>query len=131
MSMYRRFRFVPLAFVSVAVTTSVALADISQFAITDAELTSPGVVTVTGTILCPAGESWFLSTEVSQNAKDLALGSGFASGACTGSLLTWTAEVTSFTGIPFKHGKAFVRADANACSFFFCEFARTTSNESL
>ncbi|WP_437753526.1 DUF6299 family protein [Sorangium sp. So ce1389] len=130
MSMYRRFRFVPLAFVSLAAMAGVALAEINSFTITDAELTAPGVVTVTGTITCPAGGSWFVSANVSQNTHGQAQGGTGVFGTCTGSQLTWTTEVTSFTAVPFKHGRAFVSAFAQACTFF-CENETETANESL
>ena len=116
----RQVRFAAVSVLSLVLMLAVAspaFAGISDFAINRDVTLPPGdlQVTVTGTVMCPLGESVFISVTVVQieHGQLVANTTPSTSFFCSGALDTWT--VTGTVGIPMHPGPA----SASAFAFGF------------
>ena len=116
--MLRLFRYVLLALPFTALTATTAFAEIQQITITGATLNNPGEVQVEGTVTCPAGESFIISSgTVRQDRHFVVSGAGGPSAiltTCTGAPQPWTLIAI---GGPFSPGRAFVQVTIGTSSF--------------
>lgn len=125
-----------LTLVLMLAATSPAFAGISDFSITRNATLAPGglQVSVSGTVMCPVGETVSITLQVSQFEHGQLVATAFGSTpffggiACTGAVETWTLTASpSFSAIPMHPGSASAVAGASAGFFPFPESAQTTA----
>ena len=91
----KRILFAAIAMLAFAFYSTASQAAITSFTVDSATLSkSTGAITVTGTIVCTAGDVFFASAEILQvSGRQSGLTSGSAAfGTCSGGVDTWVAS---------------------------------------
>ena len=80
-----------------------------------------GRVIISGSLTCTSGDSVYVGIDLQQGqGRTLASGSGGNSFVCAGGTMDYEIPVTSFSGRPFKTGRAAVSVNASSCGFVTC-----------
>ena len=139
MRQVRQVRFAAVSMLGLVLTlaaASPAFAGISDFSITRNATLAPGglQVSVSGTVMCPVGETVSITLQVSQFEHGQLVATAFGSTsfpfgiACNGAVETWTLTASaSFSATPMHAGPASASASAFAGFFFPPETAQTTA----
>ncbi len=77
-------------------------------------------VTVPITTTCNSGQAYVRVTVTERVGKKVATGTGYATVGCTGSRQQNTVTVSASSATAFSKGSAYVAADIDGCSYYFC-----------
>ena len=110
-----RITLLAISLVAFACYSTASQAATTSLTVTDATVSkSTGATTVSGTIVCTAGDSVKVNTSLLQTSKTReSLVGGLVDLTCSGGTDTWTAPTLFTFGTPIQPGAGVARAEAN------------------